>query len=98
MLKACDLNQKQADMVRRYRNSSATSLRSVYKSWSDAKEQAFKYCLRDMKEHGGQDMRITGASGFTFSCAYRIIRDDGAYLVYHTRCNRFKFKYMEERE
>lgn len=98
MLKPCYLNQKQEEMFHRYCNSSVTSLRSVYKSCSDAKEQAFKYCLRDMKEHGGQDMRITGANGYTFSCAYRIIRDDGAYLVYHTRCHRFEFKYMEDRE
>lgn len=98
MLKACYLNQKQEEMFHRYCNSSVTSLHGVYKSWSDKKEEAYKYCLRDMKEHGGQDMRITGANGFTFSCAYRVIRDDGAYLVYHTRCNRFEFKYMEERE
>lgn len=98
MLSPYKLTQKQLDMLRKYYNSSVTSLRSVYKSCSDAKEQAFKYCLRDMKEHNGYDMRITGANGFTFSCAYRIIRDDGAYLVYHTPCNRFEFKYMEERE
>ena len=98
MLRPCYLNQKQEEMFHRYCNSSATSLCNVYETWSDKKEEAYKYCLRDMKEHGGQDMRITGANGFAFSCAYRIIRDDGAYLVYHTRCNRFEFKYMEERE
>ena len=98
MLKPCNLNQKQADMFNRYCNSSATSLHDVYKLWSDAKERAFKYCLQDMKKHHGQDMRITGANCNTFSCAYRIIRDDGAYLVYHTYMNRFEFKYMEERE
>lgn len=98
MLRPCNLTQKQEEMFHRYCNSSATSLCNVYQSWSDKKEEAYRYCLRDMKEHGGQDMRITGANGFTFSCAYRIIRDDGAYLVYHTRCNRFEFKYMEERE
>lgn len=98
MLRPCYLNKKQSDMFCRYCNSSATSLCNVYQSWSDKKEEAFRYCLRDMKEHHGQDMRITGANGFTFSCAYRIIRDDGAYLVYHTRCNRFEFKYMEDRE
>ena len=98
MLRPCYLNQKQEEMFHRYCNSSATSLHGVYQSWSDKKEEAYKYCLRDMKEHGGQDMRITGVNGFTFSCAYSIIRDDGAYLVYHTRCNRFEFKYMEERE
>ena len=98
MLKPCNLTQKQEDMFRRYRNSSKTTLHDVYQSWSDKKEKAYKYCLRDMKEHGGQDMRITGANGFAFSCAYRIIRDDGAYLVYHTRCNRFEFKILEERE
>lgn len=98
MLRPCYLNQKQEEMFHRYCNSSATSLCNVYQSWSDKKEEAYRYCLRDMKKHGGQDMRITGANGFTFSCAYRIIRDDGAYLVYHTRCNRFEFKYMEERE
>lgn len=98
MLKACYLNQKQEDMFRKYCNSSATSLHDVYKTWSDKKEEAYKYCLRDMKRNGGQDMRITGANCYTFSCAYRIIRDDGAYLVYHMRTNRFEFKYMEERE
>ena len=96
MLKPCHLTQKQEDMFRRYRNSSATSLHDVYKSWSDAKERAFKYCLQDMKEHNGRDMRITGANDSTFSCAYCIMRDDGEYLVYHTPCNRFEFKYMEE--
>ena len=98
MLSPYKLTQKQLDMLRNYYNSSATSLHDVYKSWSDAKEQAFKYCLQDMKEHNGQDMRITGANGFTFSCAYRINREDGEYLVYHTPCNRFEFKYMEDRE
>jgi hypothetical protein len=98
MLRPCNLTQKQEEMFHRYCNSSATSLHDVYESWSDKKEEAYKYCLRDMKEHDGQDMRITGANGFAFSCAYRVIRDDGAYLVYHTRCNRFEFKYMEERE
>ena len=98
MLESCYLTQKQSDMFCRYCNSCATSLHDVYKMWSDKKEKAFKYCLRDMDEHNGQDMRITGANGHTFSCAYRIIRDDGAYLVYHTYANRFEFKYMEERE
>ena len=98
MLKPCQLTQKQEEMFHRYCNSSATSLRDVYQSWSDAKERAFKYCLQDMKKHGGQDMRITGANCYLFSCAYRIIRDDGASLVYHTPCNRFEFKYMEDRE
>lgn len=74
MLRPCYLTQKQSDMFDRYCNSSATSLHDVYKTWSDKKEEAYKYCLRDMKEHDGQDMRITGANGFTFSCAYRIIR------------------------
>lgn len=60
MLRPCYLNQKQEEMFHRYCNSSATSLHDVYKSWSDKKEEAYKYCLRDMKEHHGQDMRITG--------------------------------------
>lgn len=98
MLRPCYLNQKQEEMFHRYCNSSATSLHDVYESWSDKKEETYKYCLRDMKEHHGQDMRITGACQNFFSCAYRIIRDDGAYLVYHTYANRFEFKYMEERE
>ena len=98
MLRPCYLTQKQAEMFRKYYNSSATSLHDVYKSWSVYKEVAFKACLSDMNRNGGQDMRITGASPNFFSCAYRIICDDGAYLVYHTYANRFEFKYMEERE
>lgn len=85
-------------MFRKYCNSSATSLHNVYKTWSNDKEEAFKACLSDMKHHGGHDMRITGASCNFFSCAYRINREDGAYLVYHTYANRFEFMYMEERE
>lgn len=98
MLRPCYLNQKQEDMFHRYCNSSVTSLHEVYKSWSNDKEEAFKACLSDMKRNGGQDMRITGARSNFFSCAYSINREDGAYLVYHTRWNRFEFKYMEERE
>ena len=97
MLRPCYLNQKQEDMFRRYRNSRKTTLHDVYKSWSDAKERAFKYCLQDMKKHHGQDMRITGANCDMFSCAYCIMRDDGEYLVYHTPCNRFEFKVMENK-
>lgn len=98
MLRPCYLTQKQAEMFRKYCNSSATSLHDVYKSWSVYKEVAFNACLSDMNRNGGQDMRITGASPNFFSCAYSINRDDGAYLVYHTYANRFEFKYMEERE
>ena len=98
MLRASYLTQKQSEMFRKYCNSGATSLHDVYKTWSAEKEEAFKACLSDMKRNGGSDMRITGACQNFFSCAYRIIRDDGAYLVYHTYANRFEFMYMEERE
>lgn len=54
MLRPCNLTQKQEEMFHRYCNSSATSLHGVYKTCSDNKEKAYKYCLRDMKEHGGQ--------------------------------------------
>ena len=98
MLKPCNLTQKQEEMFHRYCNSSATSLHDVYGSCSDNKEKAYKYCLRDMKEHGGQDMRITGANCYLFSCAYCIMRDDGEYLVYHTPMHRFEFKVMENKD
>ena len=98
MLTPFNLTEKQSDMFRNYCRSTATSLRDVYKTWSAEKEEAFKACLSDMKRNGGQDMRITAANTYQFSCAYRIIRDDGAYLVYHTPCNRFEFKYTEERK
>lgn len=53
MLRPCYLNQKQEEMFHRYCNSCATSLHDVYESWSDKKEEAYKYCLCDMKEHDG---------------------------------------------
>lgn len=49
MLRPCYLNQKQEEMFHRYCNSTATSLCNVYQSWSDKKEEAYRYCLRDMK-------------------------------------------------
>lgn len=98
MLRPYQLTQKQSEIFRKYCNSSATSLHDVYKTWSAEKEEVFNACLSDMKRNGGQDMRIIGAGPQFFSCAYSVIRDDGAYLVYHTYANRFEFMYMEERE
>lgn len=83
-------------MYRKYCLSNKDELHDVYKSWSNDKEEAFKACLSDMKRNDGYDMRITAATTFEFSCAYRIAREDGIYLVYHTRCNRFEFQITEE--
>lgn len=55
MLRPCYLTQKQADMFRKYCNSSATSLHDVYKTWSADKEEAFKACLSDMKRNARQE-------------------------------------------
>lgn len=97
-LRLCKLTQKQLDMYRRYCNSYCDTLHAIYKLPSDDKIEAYKECIADMHRNDGYDMRITAWTTFWFSCAYRVDREDGRYLVYHTRRNRFEFQIMEVKE
>lgn len=100
-LRLCKLTQKQLKMYRRYWNSYCDELPAIYKlprmACSTNKIEAYKACIADMHRNDGYDMRITAWTTFWFSCAYRVDREDGRYLVYHTRRNRFEFQIMEER-
>lgn len=97
-LEICELNKKERQMLNAYRASQNYTLNNVYKSPSKKKREAYSACIADMIRNDGFDMRITFATTYQFSCAYRIKREDGIYLVYHTRCNRFEFQIAEVEE
>ena len=78
-------SEKAQRFIRNYCNSSYERLGQVYSSWSDEKKDSFDEIMREMWELGGEDLRITGAGTYTYSCAYQL----GKNLVYHTHVNRY---------
>lgn len=73
-----------------YKRSTAYSLRDVYKSWSNKKENAFKDCIATMQEFGGHDLRITGAGSDTFSVAFEYTDiSNGKHIVYITHVREY---------
>ena len=83
--------KKAKGFVHSYASAKAGStLYSVYKSCSSKKEKAWKYCLQDMEDHDGYDMRITGHSCDIFTCAYKVRENGRVYLAYHTPCYCYK--------
>ena len=72
-------------MIANYRNSSASHLRDVYRTYSNAKGYAQTSILAEMICLGGHDFRITTHSINDFTCAYQLGHD----LIYHTRCHRY---------
>lgn len=66
------MNKFQQSVYQSYiRADGQTSLRHVYKSWSDEKEEAYNYCLRIFREHyDASDFRIISANGWKFSVGF----------------------------
>lgn len=86
------MTKKQQGMKWAYDNARYRSLKEAYKTCSTAKEKAFEYCLRDMLDLDGFDMRITGCGTFTFSCAFQFVDFNGCLcLRYHTAQNVYTF-------
>lgn len=53
-----------------YQRSSATSLRDVYGSWSDAKERAWRYCQERMLDHDGYGLKIVTHNQTMFTAGF----------------------------
>ena len=77
------MNKRQQAIVDSYNSSTKTQLRDAYASCSGEKYRAWENCLRVMADNNGHDMRILGASSFSFSCACKI--EDDTKLLYFTK-------------
>ena len=90
------MTKKEHAMLRSYTRAMKEGkheLRDVYKTWSTAKERAFRNCRADMEWHGGTCLVITSANTSHFSCAFYYYDNEyHKHLRYHTRDNVYDFE------
>lgn len=68
-----------------YKKSTATSLRSVYGSYSQAKENAWKYCEELMVKKNGHGLRVISANGWMFTAGFEYEEDGKQMFMYITK-------------
>lgn len=64
------MTKKQNNIYNRYLNSYASSLRDVYDSWSQSKENAMEYCRAEFAHKDGEGFRIISANTFQFTVGF----------------------------
>ena len=68
-----------------YRNrSKARTIYGAYIKPSSKKVEAFKYCMNDMVDYNGHEMRIVHAGSHFFSCGFMFEKNGKRYFRYHT--------------
>ena len=77
-------SKKAQGIINSWRRSNATELWQVYGTYSRAKAEAMEYCKNLQYELNGYDGRITGASNYFFSYAFKYRKDGKAWMMYIT--------------
>lgn len=90
------MNKRDTWTVEAYNNSTATTLRDVYGRYSQAKEDAYRYCRYLMLEKDGWDFRIIGATVYLFTAGFKFKDENGkTCLMYITKANNRVIKLEE---
>lgn len=77
------MNQRQKGIVESYKKATADTLREVYGSWSNDKENAYKKCKALCSEMNGERFRIISANGWKFTAGFMFKDENGkANLMY----------------
>ena len=77
------MTKKQEQLLDNYnRAKDIHDLRQVYGRWSDKKEEAYRNCLVKQSSLDGYDGRITSASGWKFTYAFRYKDECGREHLY----------------
>ena len=84
------MTKRQQQMVNNYNNSNMYRLSDLYTTCSFYKTRAEQMILNEMLDNNGYDYKICGGNSCTFSCAYKMVKDNHEILVYHTHCNRYE--------
>lgn len=84
------MTKRQQQLVNNYNNSNMYRLNDLYTNCSFYKTRAEHMILNEMLDNNGYEYKICGGNSCTFSCAYKMIKDDHEILVYHTHCNRYE--------
>lgn len=77
-------SKKAQGIINSWRRSNATELWQVYGTYSRAKAEAMEYCKRLQNKLDGYDGRITGASNYFFSYAFKYEKDGKEWMMYIT--------------
>ena len=82
--------QKGQRIINAYFMAKYDDIRKAYGKPSVFKIKAFEEIKQEMKDAGGENLKMTGAGSDYFSCAYKVWDIDGnPYIIYHTHVNRF---------
>ncbi|MBO7211247.1 MAG: hypothetical protein J6V44_09645 [Methanobrevibacter sp.] len=76
------MNKRQKQIFERYKNSTRTSLRDCYDSFSKDKEKAFKSCMQICSEHEGTRPRIIRSNYYTFNFGFVFKNNSSLYFKY----------------
>lgn len=79
-----------------YKRSNATSLRSVYGSYSEAKERAWNYCRDLMLEKDGHGLRVISANGWMFTAGFEFEENGKQMFMYITKTKDVAVEIEEE--
>ena len=90
-MKECNTTQIK-EAYRRYLNVSTSELGEVYTTWSQAKENAYYYCLEQFRKYNRERFRIIGANSCIFSVGFigEINEKKAFFYITHT-ADRFTY-------
>lgn len=95
-MKTVNMTKRLKAVYLRYLNSSATSLRDIYNSWSMDKEDAFRYCQNLCFEYDGDRFRVIAGSFQFFSCGFTYRKEDGREMfVYITHGGDYEMEVLK---
>ena len=85
------MTKKLQNTYRLYKASNNYTLRDVYKSWSWAKEKAWRYCQELCEQYNGTGLKIIGANSQTFSIGFEYMNAETgeAMFLHHTAYNTY---------
>ena len=79
------MNKKDRQIVRAYEWSDKYSLYRAYKSFSQAKAEAWEYCEALCEKKGGRGLKVIGANSSFFSAGFLFEEDGRKKLMYITK-------------
>lgn len=79
------MNKRDRGIVESYKWSDKYSLYRAYRSFSQAKAEAWEYCENLCREKGGKGLKVIGANSNFFTAGFLFEEDGKEKLMYITK-------------
>ena len=79
------MNKRYSEVYNSYLKSWYRNLWDIYNHFSQAKQEAYNYCLELCDKYNGYDLKIIGGNTSTFSVGFKCLVDGVENFVYITR-------------